>query len=334
MSSPFIVRDPNVPTPTKWLTSFEYVANSTPVRITAPPPLLVPTPDSHTKRVTDMAVSIDRTMESLLRPFDATPRAEDKDKTHATSLQANVPVVATPLHTPLLEDPFPEPVQMQADLDVKEVPADKAKEEAHADNKEGHKALYKRAKEQVELLAHGGLEMFGRGRSGTASMECSGYRYDLACTHRTTSKCPARCVINSDFSVDFIKGHNAPTPHPTAPNVFLPGTGCPRYGKFRGLHASEVRVAIVHDTAAARTTNAKDLSLKILAQKVKDKTVKPEDRKAEDHIPVKPEDGVELPNLFEKAPPTRRAIRHWIHAYKTTVPPRPGGGPFRRGWPV
>ena len=200
---------------------------------------------------------------------------------------------------------------------MKEVPADKAKEEAHADNKEGHKALYKRAKEQVELLAHGGLEMFGRGRSGTASMECSGYRYDLACTHRTTSKCPARCVINSDFSVDFIKGHNAPTPHPTAPNVFLPGTGCPRYGKFRGLHASEVRVAIVHDTAAARTTNAKDLSLKILAQKVKDKAVKPEDRKAEDHIPVKPEDGVELPNLFEKAPPTRRAIRHWIHAYKT-----------------
>lgn len=347
MSSPLKLRDPNAPTPTKWLESFAYVPNTTPIRIAEPPPLC--TPDSHTKRVTEMSVNIDRTMMFLMRPFDTTPiqHPRDEDSTHGTSPQIAPQVASTAsIVSPFDTAPFQQgtkaddSIQGQVDhpsrgaadnagvkdnepivvIKVDDVETGVVIKVEDVDTgvvikvdpealKEEHKAMYKSAKEKVELLAHGGLEMLGRGRSGTASKVCSGFRYDLACTHRKTSKCDAKCFINSDFSVEFVKGHKAPTPHPTTPNAFVDGTGCPRYGRFRGLHASEIKVAAIHDTAAARTTKAKDLSIKMLTQKVKDKEVKHENN-------VKHEDGVVLPNPFEKPPPSRRSLRHWIHAHK------------------
>ena len=43
--------------------------------------------------------------------------------------------------------------------------------------------------------------------------------------------------------------------------------------------------------------------------------MKPEDRKAEDHISVKPEDGVELPNLFEKEVSFKRGGLEACHSW-------------------
>ena len=324
MSSPLHPRDMNAPTPTKWLSSFAYVPNSTPIRIAVPPPHC--TPDSHTKRVAELEHKIEVVMESLMRPANVTPDSQVVSPQHhdpndstldeplvAVKIEEDVTpkpqvVGAVPEHHAPDDTKLDEPlvaVKIEVDAVVVKV------EEGTADLKEGHKVLYARAKEQLELLAHGGLQVLGSGASGTVSKTCSGSRYNLVCHHRKTAKCEAKGFINGDFSVEFVKDHNSPTPHPTVPHMYLPGTGCPRYGKFRGLHASEVEVATAHDTKAARTTNAKDMSLKILAQKVTHKaSIKPEP------TDVQTEDDVELPNAFDKPPPSRRALRHFIHAHK------------------
>ena len=180
--------------------------------------------------------------------------------------------------------------------------------------KEEHKALYDEAKEKLELLAHGGLEMTGRGKKGTAGPTNSGYRYSFRCTHwdkDDDTTCQAQGFINADFTFEMKSRHTAPTKDPANGDVDVSGTGCARYGHFRGLHASEVAVGVKHDTHAARTTRSKDLSLKILAQKVADKqtlaTSKVEGDREENET-----DEVH----FEKAPPTRRAICRWLAANK------------------
>ena len=75
MSSPLHPRDLNAPTPTTWFKTFDYIPHSTPIRNETPPPLC--TPDSHTKRVKELADKIVVTMEALMRPADETPQQRD-----------------------------------------------------------------------------------------------------------------------------------------------------------------------------------------------------------------------------------------------------------------
>ena len=336
---------PHTPTPTQWLKQSEFV----PYRV---PEVVLPyhrgTPnspavnDSHTKRVAALESSINNIMAALMMPLDHDADAEldsSDDDIAPTTIDYDttaVPVLVTavpPAVAPALAAVVPPAV---APVRAAVVPPAVAPVVAAvvstavlaATYKQHHKHLYSLAKEKLELLTHGGLEMTGRGKSGTLAEMCSGFRYSFRCTHWTKgvkTSCQAQGFINSDFTPEFTAGHTPPTNN--GHGAVIQGTGCPRYGVFRGLHASEVAVGVVHDTAAARTTTAKDLSVKILAQKVAKKkqksALKVEDVKAEPKWVVKVEEDVKTEEdvkaedvPYDKPPPTRRALRHWLHKNK------------------
>ena len=167
--------------------------------------------------------------------------------------------------------------------------------------KERHKHKYNKAKEDLELGAHGGMCMYGRHSCGAPSDTCSGYKFSFRCSyHSHTPPCPANGFINSDYSVTVSATHRPPTKD--AAGAIIAGTGCERYSKFRGLHQSEKDVVGQHNVTAPSSTNAKAVSNKIAAKKEADKRTR--DGASEGEIP------------FQKHTPSSRAIRYTVNKAK------------------
>ena len=95
-----------------------------------------------------------------------------------------------------------------------------------------HKHKYDKAKEALELLAHGGMRMYGRNGCGAPTDTRSGFKYSFRCCHAAITKCPASGCINSDYTISVGATHLAPTKN--AEGASIAGTGCVRYSKVQG----------------------------------------------------------------------------------------------------
>ena len=164
------------------------------------------------------------------------------------------------------------------------------------------KHKYNKAKEVLELGAHGGMKMVGRHAHGAASETHSGHRWSFLCCYHKTNKCPASGTIASDFSVHVEAGHLIPDKNTAG--AFIAGTGCERYGKFRGLHQSEMEIVQQHDVTAPSATNAKAVSNKIAAKQLADRRA----------AAVTHQEGNE--DTFVKHTPSARSIRHTVNKAK------------------
>ena len=164
---------PHTPTPTQWLKQSEFVPYRVP-EVVLPyhrgTPISPAVNDSHTKRVAALESSINNTMVALMMPLDHDADAEldsSDDDIAPTTIDYDttaVPVLVTavpPAVAPALAAVVPPAVAPVL----------------AATYKQHHKHLYSLAKEKLELLTHGGLEMTGRGKSGTLAEMCSGFRY-------------------------------------------------------------------------------------------------------------------------------------------------------------
>ena len=167
---------------------------------------------------------------------------------------------------------------------------------------EGHKHKYNKAKETLELRAHGGMKQWGRNPWGAPSLTSSGYKFNFTCCKADVLPgCPANGFINADYSVTVSATHRPP--NKDASGAPVPGTGCERYGKFRGLHSSELEIVAAHDVNAASATCAKAVSNKIAASKLAAQ------RKA---ALIPPVEGQKVVEVFEKHTPSARSIRHTV----------------------
>ena len=317
--------DGNAMTPTQWLQTAKYVQYTSPAPLTPYKTAAHSTPDSHTRRVDALQANIDRSMVALMAPHPqrTPPPPPAPPPPPPSAIRAVLPPAVdsssdddVPLAAMMLErdaERAAEKEDVKSVEDIKSVsapvPADPVPPTLSGASDAPPLTLalrlkhkYNKAKEVLELGAHGGMKMVGRHAHGAASETHSGHRWSFLCCYHKTNKCPASGTIASDFSVHVEAGHLIPDKNTAG--AFIAGTGCERYGKFRGLHQSEMEIVQQHDVTAPSATNAKAVSNKIAAKQLADRRA----------AAVTHQEGNE--DTFVKHTPSARSIRHTVNKAK------------------
>lgn len=247
----------------------------------------------------DKALSVAQSRQTEI--LDVLTHARPPPATDAEILAEPAPAQAPPTAAPgrPLTPPGTAPPASDAHVDVAPV-------RAHVTEPGNGKLKYAKAKEDLELGARGGMKMTGRHPCGTPSDTHSGFRFRFRCCHHSDTKCPASACINSDYSISVASTHKPPDKN-SVTGEFIAGTGCERYGKFRGLHQSELEIVAAHNVTAPSSTNAKAVSNKIAEKKLAEKV------KAED---APNGDGGAQEHAFVKHTPSARSIRHTVNKAK------------------